>query len=70
MLLSRHRSGFGSDLQHQHYQLADLRHDVGGEVDGRTLFGVSINVMPFDYGFRFAGHGGVASNLSLGRSKI
>ena len=55
-----------SDLQHQRYQLADLRHDVGGEVDGRTLFGVSINVMPFDYGFRFAGHGGTASNLSLG----
>jgi hypothetical protein len=33
------------------YQLADLRHDVGGEIDGRTLFGVSINVMPFDYDF-------------------
>ncbi len=55
-----------SDLQHQRYQLADLRHDVGGEVDGRTLFGVSINVMPFDYGFRFAGHGATANNLSLG----
>jgi non-ribosomal peptide synthetase component F len=55
-----------SDLQHQRYQLADLRHDVGGGVDGRTLFGVSVNVMPFDYGFRFAGHGGIASNLSLG----
>ena len=55
-----------SDLQHQRYQLADLRHDVGGEIDGRTLFGVSINVMPFDYGFRFAGHRATASNLSLG----
>ena len=55
-----------SDRQHQRYQLADLRHDVGGEVDGRSLFGVSINVMPFDYSFRFAGHGSVASNLSLG----
>src|SRR5207245_1999454 len=55
-----------SDRRHQRYQLADLRHDVGGEVDGRSLFGVSINVMPFDYGFRFAGHGSDASNLSLG----
>ena len=55
-----------SDLQHQRYQLADLRHDVGGEIDGRSLFGVSINVMPFDYEFRFAGHRATASNLSLG----
>ena len=30
------------------------------------LFGVSINVMPFDYGFSFAGHRATAHNLSLG----
>ena len=38
----------------------------GGDVDGRTLFGLSINVMPFDYGFSFAGHRATAHNLSLG----
>ena len=44
-----------------------MRRDVGGGgVDGRTLFGLSINVMPFDYGFSFAGHRATAHNLSLG----
>ena len=38
----------------------------GGDADGRTLFGLSINVMPFDYGFSFAGHRATAHNLSLG----
>ena len=53
-------------LAHQRYQLADIRRELGGEVDARTLFGVSINVMPFDYGFTFAGHRAIAHNLSLG----
>ena len=57
---------FGEALEHQRYQLADMRRDVGGDVDGRTLFGLSINVMPFDYGFSFAGHRATAHNLSLG----
>ena len=35
-------------------------------VDGRALFGLSVNVMPFDYGFSFAGHRATAHNLSLG----
>ena len=44
-----------------------MRRDIGGgDADGRTLFGLSINVMPFDYGFSFAGHRATAHNLSLG----
>ena len=56
-----------SSLPHQRYQLANMRRDIGGgDADGRTLFGLSINVMPFDYGFSFAGHRATAHNLSLG----
>ena len=49
-------------LPHQRYQLADMRRSASRE----ALFGLSINVMPFDYGFSFAGHRGTAHNLSLG----
>ena len=53
-------------LEHQRYQLADLRRDVGGSVGDRTLFGLSVNVMPFNYDFSFAGNRAIAHNLSLG----
>ena len=54
-------------LRHQRYQLTNMRRDVGGgDADGRTLFGVSVNVMAFDYGLSFAGHRATAHNLSLG----
>ena len=53
-------------LEHQRYQLADLRRDIGGNVGDRTLFGLSVNVMPFDYDFSFAGNRATAHNLSLG----
>ena len=54
-------------LRHQRYQLANMRRDAGGgDLDGRALFGVSVNVMAFDYGFSFAGHRATANNLSLG----
>ncbi len=49
-------------LPHQRYQLAGMRRSASRE----ALFGLSINVMPFDYGFSFAGHRGTAHNLSLG----
>ncbi len=55
-----------SGLQHQRYQLVDMRREVGGDVDDRALFGLSINVMPFNYGFSFAGCRATAHNLSLG----
>jgi enterobactin synthetase component F len=47
-------------LSHQRYQLTDLRREHG------PLFGLSVNVMPFDYGFDFAGKPATARNLSLG----
>ncbi|MGH6741346.1 MAG: AMP-binding protein, partial [Bradyrhizobium sp.] len=47
---------------HQRYQLAEIRRGAARE----ALFGLSINVMPFDYGFTFAGHRAAAHNLSLG----
>ena len=53
-------------LEHKRCQIADLRRDLGGIVDRRALFGVSVNIMPFDYGFSFAGNRAVAYNLSLG----
>jgi nonribosomal peptide synthetase DhbF len=53
-------------LDHQLYQLADLRRTLGGSADDRSLFGLSLNFMRFDYDFRFAGHSAVAHNLSLG----
>ena len=32
-------------LGHQRYQLADIRRDLGANIDGRPLFGLTINVM-------------------------
>src|SRR5262245_57805118 len=53
-------------LKHQRYQIADLRRDVGGIANGETLFGLSVNIMRFNYDFSFAGNNAVAHNLSLG----
>ncbi|MFL6805013.1 MAG: non-ribosomal peptide synthetase, partial [Xanthobacteraceae bacterium] len=52
-------------LRHQRYQIAEVRRDLGANFDDR-LFGLSVNIMRFDYDLRFAGHRGVAHNLSLG----
>src|SRR5262245_8812228 len=52
-------------LRHQRYQIADLRRDVGGIVNGDALFGLSVNIMRFNYDFSFAGNTAVAHNLSL-----
>ncbi|MFZ2139328.1 MAG: amino acid adenylation domain-containing protein, partial [Xanthobacteraceae bacterium] len=53
-------------LQHQRYQIANLRRDFWGIADGRSPFGLNVNIMRFDYGFRFAGNHVIAHNLSLG----
>src|SRR5262245_9580678 len=52
-------------LKHQQFQIADLRRD-GGITNGRMLFGLSVNIMTFDYSFQFAGNNVIAHNLSLG----
>ena len=53
-------------LEHQRFQIADLRRELGGIDDARSLFGLNLNIMRFDYGFDFAGHRAQAKNLSLG----
>ena len=53
-------------LEHQRYQLGDIRRDLGANVDGRPLFGLTINVMRFDYDFSFAGSRATLHNLSRG----
>ena len=53
-------------LRHQRYQIADLRRDLWGISDGQSPFGLSINIMRFNYDFSFAGHHVIAHNLSLG----
>jgi hypothetical protein len=45
-----------NSLEHQRYQVADLRRDIGDVDDGRPLFGLNLNIMRFDYDFGFAGH--------------
>ena len=56
----------GRSLEHQRYQVADLRRDIGDVDDGRPLFGLNLNIMRFDYDFSFGGHRAEARNLSLG----
>ena len=53
-------------LEHQHFQLPELRRIARANGDDRALFGLSVNVMRFDYGFRFGAHRTIAHNLSLG----
>src|SRR5262249_53805820 len=53
-------------LEHQLYPIADLRRAVVGGVDSRSLFGLSLNIMRFDYDFSFADNRAIAHNLSLG----
>ncbi|MCP2261200.1 nonribosomal peptide synthetase MxcG [Streptoalloteichus tenebrarius] len=51
---------------HQRYRYEDLKRDlrlIGGD---RRLFGPVVNIMPFDYDLRFAGHRGTAHNVSAG----
>jgi amino acid adenylation domain-containing protein/non-ribosomal peptide synthase protein (TIGR01720 family) len=51
-------------LRYQRYQIANIRRDAG-RVD-RPIYGVLVNVMPFDYDLRFADAPAVAHNLALG----
>src|SRR5262249_2302415 len=53
-------------LRHQRYQVADMRRDLGGIADARTLFGPVVNIMRFDYDFTFGSARSIAHNLSAG----
>ncbi|WP_433390840.1 amino acid adenylation domain-containing protein [Micromonospora sp. KLBMP9576] len=51
---------------HLRYRYEQLRRDLRMVASERKLFGPSVNIMPFDYGLRFAGHRGVVHNVSAG----
>ncbi|MEU6076620.1 amino acid adenylation domain-containing protein [Micromonospora sp. NPDC047074] len=51
---------------HLRYRYEQLRRDLRLVASERKLFGPSVNIMPFDYGLRFAGHRGLAHNVGAG----
>jgi enterobactin synthetase component F len=51
---------------HLRYRYEQLRRDLNLVASERKLFGPSVNIMPFDYGLRFAGQRGVVTNVSAG----
>ncbi|MEU8048202.1 amino acid adenylation domain-containing protein [Micromonospora echinofusca] len=51
---------------HLRYRYEQLRRDLRLVASERKLFGPSVNIMPFDYGLRFAGHRGLVRNVSAG----
>ena len=52
-------------IRHQRYNVANLRRDIGRGAD-QSVFGPTVNFMPFDYDLRFDGHSVTAHNLSNG----
>ncbi|MFC4493028.1 amino acid adenylation domain-containing protein [Streptomyces ovatisporus] len=53
-------------LAHQRYRYEDLRHDLGLTGGTGRLFGLAVNVLPFDYGQLFAGRPMVMRNVAIG----
>ncbi|NUT90409.1 MAG: AMP-binding protein, partial [Saccharothrix sp.] len=51
---------------HLRYRYEQLRRDLKLVASERKLFGPSVNIMPFDYDLRFAGHRAVVRNVSAG----
>jgi nonribosomal peptide synthetase DhbF len=56
-------------LRHQSYRYEHLRSDLNMLVNNRQLFTTVVNVEPFDYDFRFAGHPAKPRNLSNGTAE-
>ncbi|MFC0548314.1 SDR family oxidoreductase [Kutzneria chonburiensis] len=52
--------------RHHRYRYEQLRRDLHLVGSKRKLFGPSANIMPFDYGLRFAGRSSVVRNVSAG----
>lgn len=51
---------------HLRYRYEQLRRDLKLVASERKLFGPSVNIMPFDYGLRFAGLRAAVHNVSAG----
>ncbi|WP_328730753.1 amino acid adenylation domain-containing protein [Streptomyces caniferus] len=64
-LLHRTRAALREVAPHQRYRGEDLRRDLGLRHDHRRFFGPLLNVVPFGYDLRFAGHRADAHNMSL-----
>ncbi|MFF9088256.1 amino acid adenylation domain-containing protein [Streptomyces sp. NPDC014991] len=64
-LLQRTRTALRELVPHQRYRGEDLRRDLGLGHDHRRFFGPLLNVVPFSYDIRFAGHRADARNMSL-----
>ncbi|WCM89255.1 non-ribosomal peptide synthetase [Acidovorax sp. NCPPB 3576] len=56
-------------LRHQCYRYETLRSDLNLLLNHRQLFTTVVNVEPFDYDFRFAGHTAKPRNLSNGTAE-
>ncbi|HEY2211871.1 MAG TPA: amino acid adenylation domain-containing protein, partial [Bradyrhizobium sp.] len=56
-------------IRHQCYRYEDLRRDLNLLVTNQHLFTMVINIEPFDYDFRFAGHPVTTHNLSNGSAE-
>ncbi len=56
-------------LRHQCYRYETLRGDLNLLLNHRQLFTTVVNVEPFDYDFRFAGHAAKPRNLSNGTAE-
>ncbi|WP_329388648.1 amino acid adenylation domain-containing protein [Streptomyces sp. NBC_01716] len=55
-----------SGLPHQRYRYEQMRRDLQLVGGGRRLSGLGVNIMPFEYDLRFAGHRSTVHNLSAG----
>ncbi|MDQ0955308.1 amino acid adenylation domain-containing protein/thioester reductase-like protein [Streptomyces phaeochromogenes] len=53
-------------LPHQRYRYEQLRRDLGLVGGQRRLSGPGVNIMPFEYDLRFAGHRSTVHNISAG----
>ncbi|WP_330286926.1 amino acid adenylation domain-containing protein [Streptomyces sp. NBC_00576] len=53
-------------LPHQRYRYEQLRRDLGLVGGQRRLSGPGVNIMPFEYDLRFAGHRSTVHNVSAG----
>ncbi|AXM89914.1 non-ribosomal peptide synthetase [Anoxybacillus ayderensis G10] len=65
-LLSAVRQEIKEIKQHHKYRHEQLRRDLKLLGENQRLFGVQVNIMPFDYGLHFDGYQGITHNLSAG----
>ncbi|GEE00597.1 hypothetical protein nbrc107696_10430 [Gordonia spumicola] len=65
-LIAEVRRGLVHATRHGRYRHEDLRRELDRVGGGRTLFGPTVNVMPFDYDLRLPGVTVRADNLAAG----